>query len=405
MARTELTTGELIRSYRDGRGWSRKRLADEVQRSASWIAQVERGEIKLTDVTVLGKVAAVLGAPLQEFIDAALGPDAEKVRERPYVEMLRLAIAGHPAPHSITTPVAVGGLVDIEPFRQRTARVWERVHASAYQELCPEIARLITELEAATRKAPREQRPELLPLLSRTYQAAAAVLVKVGDRGAGWVSADRSIVAAERSHDPALILAGQLRMARTLLDSSEKNLARHVLIQAIGNYDAIIAGKDPAMASLAGSCALLLAVLHARDENDRDAEQCLMFARQLAGMLGANHNYHDTEFGPTNVSMHAVAVAVELGNGQQAIDRAAHVRDTAQLSPERQARYLVDVARAHVLTRSLQNAVLELTRAEQIAPQELAESPLVETILDDIDALLKRRIIPGLRELRQRLYG
>lgn len=74
-----------------------------------------------------------------------------------------------------------------------------------------------------------------------------------------------------------------------------------------------------------------------------------------------------TNSGPTKVAMHAVGVAVELGNGngQQALDRAARVRHAEQLSPGRQARYLID----------------------------------------DIEALNRRPRLAGLRELRQRFHG
>ncbi|KAA1430548.1 helix-turn-helix domain-containing protein [Mycolicibacter arupensis] len=405
MPRADPTPGELVSRYRKERNWSRDRLAGQMHKSVSWVAQIERGELPLVDITVLGQLAALLGAPLQEFIDAALGPDTETVRNRPYVEQLRLAIAGHPAPDSIVTPVIDGPPCDVQALGQRTRHVWDRIHASAYRDMGPTLAALISELENATRTAAKSQRPELLPLLAQAYQAAAAMLVKVGDRGAGWVAADRAIAAAERSHDPALILAGQLRMARTLLDSSEQALARHVLTQATRRHDTIIAGGDPALISLVGSSALLLAILHGRDANTDAAEQCLTVARRLAAVLGSDHNHHDTEFGPTNVAMHAVGVAVELGNGQQALDRAAHVRHPEQLSPERQARYLIDIARAHLLTRSGRGALLALVKAEQIAPEELAESPRVAELIDDIEALNRRPRLPGLRELRQRLYG
>ena len=56
-------------------------------------------------------------------------------------------------------------------------------------------------------------------------------------------------------------------VARTLLDSSEKALARHVLTQTTRRHDTIIARGDPALISLVGSSALLLAILHARDAN------------------------------------------------------------------------------------------------------------------------------------------
>ena len=405
MPRADPTPGELVARYRKERNWSRDRLAGQMHKSVSWVAQIERSELPLVDITVLGQLAALLGAPLQEFIDAALGPDTETVRNRPYVERLRLAIAGHPAPDNIITPNTDGPPCDVQSLRDRTENIWACIHASAYREMGPAIATLISELENASRTAAKTQRPELLPLLAQTYQAAAAMLVKVGDRGAGWVAADRAIAAAERSHDPALILAGQLRMARTLLDSSEQALARHVLTQATRRHDTIIAGGDPALISLVGSSALLLAILHARAANTDAAEQCLTVARRLAGVLGSDRNHHDTEFGPTNVAMHAVGVAVELGNGQQALDRAAAVRHPEHLSPERQARYLIDIARAHLLTRSGRGALLALVKAEQIAPEELAESPRVAELIDDIEALNRRPRLPGLRELRQRLYG
>jgi len=405
VSRADPTPGDLVRTYRNEKNWSRERLAREMHKSVSWVAQIERDELPLTDVTVIGRLAAVLGASLHEFIEAALGPDTVRARNRPYVEQLRLAIAGHPAPDSITASAADGPLCDLQSLQQRTAYIWERIHASAYREMGPAIATLIIDLETASRTAAKTQRRQLLPLLAQTYQAAAAMLVKVGYHGAGWVAADRAIAAAERSEDPALILAAQLRMARTLLDSSEKALARHVLTQATRRHDAIIDGGDPALISLVGSSALLLAILHARNANTTAAEECLTVASRLAGILGANHNYHDTEFGPTNVFMHAVGVAVELGNGQQALDRAVHVRHAEHMSPERQARYLVDIARAHLLTRSGRDALLALVKAEHIASEELAESPRVADLIDDIETLNKRTRLPGLRELRQRLYG
>lgn len=405
MSRADPTPGGLVSRYRAEKNWSRDRLANQMHKSVSWVAKVERNELPLVDITVLGRLAALLGAPLQEFIEAALGPDTETARNRPYVEQLRLAIAGHPAPDSIITAVVDGPPCDLGSLQQRTLHIWERIHASAYREMGPEIAALIGELENTSRTAAKTQRPDLLPLLAQAYQAAAAMLVKVGDRGAGWVAADRAIAAAEQSHDPALVLAGQLRMARTLLDSSEQALARHVLTQATRHHDTIIAGGDPGLISLVGSSALLLAILHGRDANTDAAEQCLMVARRLAGVLGGDRNYHDTEFGPTNVAMHAVGVAVELGNGQQALDRAAHVHHAEHLSAERQARYMVDIARAHLLTRSGRDALRALIKAEHIAHEELAESPRVAELIDDIEALKRRPRLSGLRELRQRLYG
>jgi hypothetical protein len=56
-------------------------------------------------------------------------------------------------------------------------------------------------------------------------------------------------------------------------------------------------------------------------------------------------NDYNTDFGPANVTWYEIAVAVELGDSGRALRVAATV-DTAELSAERRAGMLIDVARA-----------------------------------------------------------
>ncbi len=97
---------------------------------------------------------------------------------------------------------------------------------------------------------------------------------------------------------------------------------------------------------------------------------------------------------------HEVAVEVELGNAADALDLASKI-DARGLSPERQARYLVDVARAHVQRRAAPAAVAALTEAETIAPKEIADSRLVRQVIRDLEHLSRGRQLPGLRPLRR----
>jgi hypothetical protein len=78
---------------------------------------------------------------------------------------------------------------------------------------------------------------------------------------------------------------------------------------------------------------------------------------------------YGTEFGPTNVAIHAVNIAVELGGAGQAIELARHV-SPGTLSPERQARYVMDLAQAHAMRRQIGEALHALAEAERIAPEE-----------------------------------
>ena len=65
-------------------------------------AQVERGELVPTDVTIADRLATLLGAPLNEFVQTAPGPRTDRPRQRPHAEQLRPALAGHPVPDTIT---------------------------------------------------------------------------------------------------------------------------------------------------------------------------------------------------------------------------------------------------------------------------------------------------------------
>ena len=88
--------------------------------------------------------------------------------------------------------------------------------------------------------------------------------------------------------------------------------------------------------SLWGGLTLQRAVIASR-VNDPDAAYChLERAAQVAARLGEGRNDYNTEFGPANVALHEIAVAVELGDAGRAL-RAAATVDTSGLSAERRA--------------------------------------------------------------------
>ncbi|HZQ78110.1 MAG TPA: helix-turn-helix transcriptional regulator [Acidimicrobiia bacterium] len=401
--RGDLAFGAKIRELRREAGLDQRGLADVLKRSVSWVSQVERGEIVVGDVGMLQRLAVALGVPSRELVELVLGADAgEAERQRPHVEVLRLALAGHPAPREVLgLPAPEEAPPSIDEMERQVGRAWELVHASAFEELGPLLATLIPKLEATSRRVDDAERGSVVAALADAYQIAAAMLVKVGDLGAAWLAADRAISAGERCGDRALVMAGELRMAHTFVNAQERDLAIHVLRQAVEISGALSADTDFGIVSLTGGCALLLAVLEARQGRSDEARRHLKVAENLAKRLGGDRNDYGTEFGPTNVKLHQVAVAVELGNAAEALDLARRV-DPAALSPERQARFLVDVARAHAQRRAVASAVATLADAERIAPAEIRESRRVRELIGDLEHMAGGRAVPGLRALRRR---
>jgi hypothetical protein len=158
---------------------------------------------------------------------------------------------------------------------------------------------------------------------------------------------------------------------------------------------------EPELLSLYGAFHLVLVVAAARDNQRSDAHRYLDTARTIAEQLGEDRNDFGTEFGATNVAIHSVSIAVELGDAGQAIDLSRHV-DAGKLSPERQSRYLLDLARAHAMRRQIGEALRALLDAERIAPEETRVHDLGRAVTRDLLQLAGPRPRAELRDLAER---
>jgi hypothetical protein len=142
-------------------------------------------------------------------------------------------------------------------------------------------------------------------------------------------------------------------------------------------------GGDPQAMSLWGGLTLQRAVVAARIGDPDTAYDQLERAKQMAGRLGEGRNDYNTEFGPANVGLQEVAIAVDLGDAGRAL-RAAAAVDTTGLSAERQGRLLIEMARAHAQRRQADEAVSTLLRAEQITPELVRGHVLVRQLVADL---------------------
>jgi hypothetical protein len=99
----------------------------------------------------------------------------------------------------------------------------------------------------------------------------------------------------------------------------------------------------------------------------------------MAVQVGDGRNDHNTEFGPLNVSLHEVAVAVDLGDAGIAL-RAAEGIDPSALSAERQTRFQLDLARAHAQRRQVDDALSALVRARTLSPEMVRAVPVTHRL-------------------------
>lgn len=411
----ESTLGARVAELRRRRGLSQKELGAAIRRSESWVSQVERDVLPVERLSVLQRLADVLGVAVRDLRPEAAEPMAvdrtgsDRVGSAVF-EQLRLMLTGHPALEQLFGDETGREPVEVPNLRERVDLAWQLAHESRLVEVGSSLLELIPDLEQAARTTATRQedtaalRQEVLGLLSRAYQAAATAFTRQEEVDAAWVAADRALAAAEGSGDPLSVVAGTYRMAQAFLRLQRFEQAEQAARSSAAALAPLVADEQqcaPEVLSLYGSLQLMLAVIAATDGNRAHARAGLTAARTAAERIGEGRNDFDTEFGPTSVAVHAVAVAVELGDAGEALDIARTV-DASTLSPERQARFLVDVARAHAQRRQANQALEALVAAERLTPELVHTHHRAREVMRDLLQFAGRRPSDELRELAGR---
>jgi tetratricopeptide (TPR) repeat protein len=356
-------------------------------------------------LSVLQTVADVLGVSLAELREDITVEEERPVDRPQAIEELRLALSGHPALKALLGREPVGVKDELATMRAASEPVWMLVHEARYAELAPILADLISTLERTVRLGPLDDRDDARRLLTDTYQAAAAMLAKISENDAAWIAADRAAIVAEQLSDPLLVAASLFRMAHVFISLRQLAQAHQVAQEAVHALEPVVTtdGQDsPVQAmSLYGAFHLVLAVVAARENHRAEAQDHLNAAREVAAHLKGDRNDFGTEFGPTNVALHAVSIAVDLGDAGTALDLAQDV-EPSQLSPERQARFLVDVARAQAMRRQIGEAFRSLERAEEISPEQTHNLLTATEVVRDLIQLAGPHARPELRAMADR---
>jgi transcriptional regulator with XRE-family HTH domain len=378
----QVALGRKLADARRRRGLSQPELARMIDRSVAWVSQVERGVRKVDRMSVLETLADALEVPLAEL--AAEAPVVAAVNEvAPGATGLRLMLSGA---WSLRAMLNGHHVPSLEEIRSKVGRAWSLTHEGRYADLADLLRDLVPELESGARAVPDAQRAEVYELLAAAYQACSAALAELDEPEAAWIAADRGMGAAERAGNPLLVAAGAFRLVIVFLGARYYAQAAEVARTAADALWHVADDGTPEAMSMWGALTLQRAVTAAHLGDAQAAYGFLDRARPVAERVGPGRNDYNTEFGPANLALYEIAVAVELGDAGRAL-RAASALDASGLSPERRSRMLIDVARAHAQRRHVADAVAALTEAERLTPEQVHAHALVRRVVADLLAM------------------
>jgi transcriptional regulator with XRE-family HTH domain len=394
------TIGRRLREIRVWRRKSLRAVAELAGLSEGHLSRIERGERPVDRRSTLEALAAALRVAPSELAEQAFPPAAAD------------PVTGE-AQATVTTLEAALSDLDLGAPLDESARPWPAVAADMDRlnsELRPRtdyaaqglvLPGLLRELHTLYVTDP-QRRPDVLRALMDCYHAAGILLKNLGVRGLPALAAYHARRVAEELEDPAWLgLAAWLR-ASTIGGAGRARMLE-LSMQGTENLQGHL--DDPQAQQMYGALHLNAALASAAMQRAGDAADHLDEAGSIADRLGRNggRGFGNLYFGPDNVGIWRVSIAVELGDPGRARELARQVQPSAVPSAARQAMYWADLGRGMAAERATRDeAVAALLRAESIAPQRIRTNPFVRESVTNLMQRARREAVG--RELRGMAY-
>ncbi len=372
--------GGRIREIRVWRGMSLKATAELAGITESYLSRIERNERAVNSRSLLDAIAAALRVAPSELAEQAFPPavaDPVTAETQAAVMALDAALSDYYL-----------GEISGEPARPWLAVAADLDRLNAVLRPAADFAAqgvllpgLMAELHTLYVTDP-QRRVDVCKALMDCYHAAGTLLKNLGVRGLPSLAAFRARRVAEELDDPAWLgLAAWLR-AQTLGGNGRP---RMLAVSVSGAQELESHLDDPRAAQMYGALHLNAALASAAMRRGSDSADHLDEAAAMAERVsGAGRGFGNLYFGPDNVGIWRLSIAVELGEAGRAREIARLVEPSRVPSAVRQAMFWADLGRGLAQDRATRDeAVGALVRAEKIAPQRIRTNPFVrETIAD-----------------------
>ncbi|GHG13610.1 helix-turn-helix domain-containing protein [Streptomyces filamentosus] len=357
-------TGKRIAEQRKLARLTQRELAGRIPYSYSWLTQVECG-------------ARPASVDFTAAVARALRIDVTVLTGQPYVTQLqedRLAELIRPVREALD-------LYDLGDDPEVTTRPAAELTAAA-EDLCVQVRAthlhaaaaalpdVITELTALCWRAPAT---ELWRALASAYRTAHDITVKLGFFDLASVALDRLGWAAERASDSCLAGMRQYFRALVYFREGEYTIGLRLIRSGHSFLDAADASREAL--AVAGQLHLGGSVLAARAEDASAAAAHIASAREYAGRVGDASRVHWLNFGPVNVDLHEMSVAMEMRHYDEALRQAKAITLPAGIATSRRAHYFIDRARVEMELGHTEASLKSVWAARRAAPEQTRYHP------------------------------
>lgn len=369
------SVGRRVAATRRLAGWTQEKLAQEAHISVSLVSQVERGKTPPSPAFI-SSCARALGVGYTDLTDTP-SPLTSRSEQKVHagIPAIRRELATYRIPPD---DIPMRSYLDLAADVAKASKFRHGVQLSELGEFLPD---LLHDLRVAWNSTTGPDQERIFGLLAEAYSATGQLVYKLGYEDLASLAVDRYEWAAAQSGDQLAVLAGDYQRAGEMICAADWLTAERFLENSRRQIEDQLSKGDPKTLSMWGNLHLKSGLAAARSGRLDLADDHLAEAAETAARIGADRDDYRLCFGPTNVSIWRVGLAVEAMDGTEAVKRAEKVVLPRKTPRERVGHHYIDLARGFLLHGDREGAFSALQVAKRIAPTQTRYHPMVhETI-------------------------
>lgn len=409
-----MSTGlaDNVRKYRRAAGLSQEGLAEAADLSLSTVRKVEQGgHVSMETLAALARALGVSTSALfaTEAPKSVLSTQDEANRR--YLAELRKALmpaVGLSAPMS--DPGEAGELSALRRgVQEGHALYW----ADQYGAVAKRLPALLRSSEAAVTALEGEEQQHAMIARCHALLLTGKYLTQVRQYDMAYYALVEAIRLACETGQTQLASTGVVGLCWLLLRQDRFDECEQLAAQTAAEIEPRLSKASPSHLAVWGE--LWLRVASASVRNSRP--DVVQEARRLAGTAASALNTEDESFpqhwggfGPVTAEMKAVEDLSLVGDARGVLRRADDgilsdkaVRNFGRPTAPNWGRHRLDVARAHVLLGSHQDAMDELSQLRRSSGEWLTHQPMARYVMADVLKTRKRTLTQEMRSMAAHL--
>ncbi|WP_269855537.1 helix-turn-helix domain-containing protein [Streptomyces sp. RPT161] len=398
--------GRRARRARLRLGMPQADLAAALGKTQGWVSKMERGLIELDRVGILNLLASELHVHPNDLIGRPYNSSPDQNQWQIAASSILRELRRYDL-----TPVFDGTPRSANKLWREMTRLHRLRDTAANVAILRILPDLLREARALAEVATGHEREEAFAIYAVCCKFAHTAAHSLGHPELIAMACERAAWSASLSGDPVMTAVADWMRVWDMWASADWDDSLSLSDKALRTVQQDYERGDPLAVRAWGSLQLRAAVSAARAGRASETEDRIAHAKAAAERMTSHtgapvYDRHSLTFSPGNVQIHAISVALELGEQRKAlaINRRTSPELVAALPNSRQGHHHMDLARAWLWDGNRDKALSELEQAEQVAPQLVRNHPIARSTLRSIVYAERAATREKLRRMSDRFH-